>query len=539
MMFPTPGTPASSTVGSQPHVILPQMLLQPSMFMPQSQPQVADQETRKGPGFDTRITTASLPIFKLPKVRLSEAIECVHDKLDSTMTAELNQSCLAVVLWMLTQVKCNMKVHDLRCDTYGDLYKRFKVAAQRASVVNDRQQKEIVDDLLSQRMLTEEFVLDKAVAFGFNPEWLQTPQRKKSGDIARTQQLLTQLFRRKQESEASEAPPARAKKVARREEPSEEEEEQASGEDESESETEQSESSEEPVPGSQQNARPTNVMQQPSPEHPQQQPRREAQPQQEAQAQQRQPRHQPRQDEHARQEAQPQQHAQAQQQARPQQMETTETPGNDGDDGEQVGESTEGQAQPPPNEGEARPVLRAKAKAKAKAKSRAKPPTQRQPKRQSPWPHGRRRASRHDPASGRGQQAAEHQDQPRNGEGQQQQTEAASAGQETLQQGPTCSFCLEALEKDDRTAPVEALACGHAHHAACIARYCEVTGRSRETACPLKCAVNAEDAHALLVDLTLAGAAAQAPEDAAVAEATERLRPEPAEDANSAGEMID
>ena len=68
---------------------------------PASVPKEADHSNITGfrPGMEKPVTTASVPIQKLPKMRLTEAVEFVEPKLDVTMTAALDTALLAVTAW--------------------------------------------------------------------------------------------------------------------------------------------------------------------------------------------------------------------------------------------------------------------------------------------------------------------------------------------------------------------------------------------------------------------------------------------------------
>ena len=80
---------------------------------------------------DAKVTTGGIPIRKLPKVRLGEAIEFVKPELDVTVFGELSQELLAMVLWELTHIKPSMKVQEFRAASYVDLYSRFKTTHER------------------------------------------------------------------------------------------------------------------------------------------------------------------------------------------------------------------------------------------------------------------------------------------------------------------------------------------------------------------------------------------------------------------------
>ena len=80
---------------------------------------------------DSKGTTGGIPIRKLPKVRLGEAIEFVKPGLDVTVIGDLSEDLHAVVLWELTHIKPSMKVQEFRSQTYVDLYQRFRAANER------------------------------------------------------------------------------------------------------------------------------------------------------------------------------------------------------------------------------------------------------------------------------------------------------------------------------------------------------------------------------------------------------------------------
>ena len=50
-------------------------------------------------GMEKPLTTASIPLYKLPKCRLTEMIEFVCEALDCTLTASLDQLRLALIVW--------------------------------------------------------------------------------------------------------------------------------------------------------------------------------------------------------------------------------------------------------------------------------------------------------------------------------------------------------------------------------------------------------------------------------------------------------
>jgi len=60
------------------------------------------------------ITKSATFVRCLPRTRLSEALEALHETLDSTMTSDLDLDGLLICLWIFTRVKPNQRVCDLR-----------------------------------------------------------------------------------------------------------------------------------------------------------------------------------------------------------------------------------------------------------------------------------------------------------------------------------------------------------------------------------------------------------------------------------------
>ena len=114
------------------------MMMMPQMMMPQCQQDDSssdegDQKTQPGsagsaeasapsprrPGAyikdeSAAITKSATFVRCLPRTRLSEALEALHETLDSTMTSDLDLDGLLICLWIFTRVKPNLRVCDLR-----------------------------------------------------------------------------------------------------------------------------------------------------------------------------------------------------------------------------------------------------------------------------------------------------------------------------------------------------------------------------------------------------------------------------------------
>ena len=124
------------------------------MQHPQLLPQPQIENFQNVPGFksgmDTKVTTASIPISKLPKIRLTEAIEFLEEKLDSTITsnAHVTQELAAIVIWLLSGIKPNTKLTDLRCKLYIEVYDRFRAAKDRKKALPEFKYAELADHLV-------------------------------------------------------------------------------------------------------------------------------------------------------------------------------------------------------------------------------------------------------------------------------------------------------------------------------------------------------------------------------------------------------
>ena len=86
----------------------------------------------------TKISTSVSMLKKIPKMHQVDGIQQLDSRLDSTLTGALDQEELSVIVWLLTHMKPDFKMHDLRCDTYEEIFaNKLMGAAQR---VKDRPQ---------------------------------------------------------------------------------------------------------------------------------------------------------------------------------------------------------------------------------------------------------------------------------------------------------------------------------------------------------------------------------------------------------------
>ena len=118
----------------------PQQAFMMCLPQPQIQQQKSDQKSDEEsiPGFkrgmEVKVTTAAIAIYKMPKCRMTEAIEFVDSRLDVTVTAPLEPNLLTIVIWEQTRVRPSLKINDLRCKSYLDLYLRMRCAHERLKI---------------------------------------------------------------------------------------------------------------------------------------------------------------------------------------------------------------------------------------------------------------------------------------------------------------------------------------------------------------------------------------------------------------------
>ena len=135
----------------------------------------------------TKVTTASIAITKIPKIQLLDAVEVVSSKvLDATLTGNCDQDSLAVILWMLNRMLPTMKVTDLRCEYYDEVFISFKKAADRVKEEDPAAWNFMVSKivtLLGSHQETE--LLQYALELGFEPDWLAAKKKAKREKVSK------------------------------------------------------------------------------------------------------------------------------------------------------------------------------------------------------------------------------------------------------------------------------------------------------------------------------------------------------------------
>ena len=102
-------------------------------------------------------------------------MEFVEPKLDATLTACVPSQILVIMLWGLTRTKIQMKVQELRCHSYLEVYQRFRCAAERRKAVGEQAYKECVEWLTTG--VDDRAIIKHAVEQGFDPDWLKSKRK--------------------------------------------------------------------------------------------------------------------------------------------------------------------------------------------------------------------------------------------------------------------------------------------------------------------------------------------------------------------------
>ena len=117
--------------------------------------------------------------MKLPLVRLGEALEEIDAEFDATITVELNELDRAIIIWLLTNCKPNLRVGELRCPSYEDLYEKIKnLNERRQHNLGQKNYKMLVQEKMEN--CSSRGVYQVALAYGFDAESMaETLQEQK------------------------------------------------------------------------------------------------------------------------------------------------------------------------------------------------------------------------------------------------------------------------------------------------------------------------------------------------------------------------
>ena len=155
-----------------------------------AQPAAADNNKKD------KMSTSSVPIMKLPRVRLAEAVERVTS-LDGATTTDVNQECLAVILWCFTRVKPNVQCTELRANTYDDFYGCLKKAAERVKAHDETTYQRTLHAFQNATTISNILVMEEAIKLGFDPAYMEKQKKRGKRELDETKQTLAELFKKK------------------------------------------------------------------------------------------------------------------------------------------------------------------------------------------------------------------------------------------------------------------------------------------------------------------------------------------------------
>ena len=168
----TPAAPAPTTEGGNP--------LESESESESESEREDKQASAYAKGLDAAITRSAVAVTGLPKTRLSELVELIHEPFDSTVTAEFCPATSAMLIWLLCRIKPNVKICDLRVGTYRELGALMVKAKKR--LMNSMGSSKFDDKLILPLGCTPsiDMVKELAVENGFSEEWLITKKAPKA-----------------------------------------------------------------------------------------------------------------------------------------------------------------------------------------------------------------------------------------------------------------------------------------------------------------------------------------------------------------------
>ena len=145
---------------------------------------------KTGQGEKTKISKSISTIHKVPKCHNVDGVGHIAKNLDSTLTGKCDADELAIIVWLLTRIRPDFKISDLRCIYYEDIFEKYEMAAARLRDQNPANFNLLLTKI--QTFLVEEEldqILVLALEMGFNAAWLAPAKTKKKKASERMQEL--------------------------------------------------------------------------------------------------------------------------------------------------------------------------------------------------------------------------------------------------------------------------------------------------------------------------------------------------------------
>lgn len=129
---------------------------------------------------ETRVTSSATFISTLPRARRTQLLECIDKRLDAALLSDVPSEVVNKFLWLVTRVKPNTRVSELRVRRYKDLAALFRRAAAR--IRQSRSEAGRDDDIIAAVCASEqhasEIINAAAAAAGWQDEFASTKKQR-------------------------------------------------------------------------------------------------------------------------------------------------------------------------------------------------------------------------------------------------------------------------------------------------------------------------------------------------------------------------
>jgi len=144
--------------GWQPQQAQPAFPGQPAGFTTQLQPPMPESMKTSE---RVKVSSSVGTVVKIPKAWQVKGIEALHEMLDCTLLGKFDQNILAIVLWLLTDIKPNFKMADLMVAYYDELGAKYLKGADCVHF-----------DWLTEVLLVDAAGINQSDTKSTSPDWL-------------------------------------------------------------------------------------------------------------------------------------------------------------------------------------------------------------------------------------------------------------------------------------------------------------------------------------------------------------------------------
>ena len=179
MMYPQFALPAQGPVGMNP-----QMMMQPPDLQTSPSPATLSKVSSRG----TRVSTQGMALSKIPSKHKIDIIGSLVPEIDSTLTGNLPQDDLSIIIYLITRIRLSMRLQELRVEFYDEVTDKLKVACTRLHDKNPPEFRLMVETIKTILEMPSDddrsdALCDLAIDKEFNIEWIQ--KQKNPGPVKR------------------------------------------------------------------------------------------------------------------------------------------------------------------------------------------------------------------------------------------------------------------------------------------------------------------------------------------------------------------